>query len=119
VPSRRDDLEALTYVLLKFLLGSLPWTGLYEPEEFERMKRLKISVIEDLGDSIPPEMATFLASIRSLAFNEKPKYSYLRRLLSRCFHRNGFKYDLVFDWTDKVYNMALASAQDASRASKN
>lgn len=35
---------------------------------------------------------------RSLRFDDKPDYSYLRQLFRNLFHRQGFSYDYVFDW---------------------
>lgn len=51
---------------------------------------------------LPVEFATYIDYTRGLAFNEKPNYSYLRRLFQRCFRAAGFKYDRVFDWTEKL-----------------
>ena len=36
--------------------------------------------------------------MRSLRFEEKPDYAYLRQLIRNLFHRQGFSYDYVFDW---------------------
>lgn len=44
------------------------------------------------------EFATYLNYCRSMRFDEKPDYSYLRQLLRNLFHRQGFTYDYVFDW---------------------
>lgn len=44
------------------------------------------------------EFATYLNFCRSLRFEEKPDYSYLRQLFRQLFHRQGFTYDYVFDW---------------------
>ena len=44
------------------------------------------------------EFATYLNYCRSLRFEEKPDYSYLRQLVRNLFHRQGFSYDYVFDW---------------------
>uniref|UniRef100_T1IQH1 Non-specific serine/threonine protein kinase n=1 Tax=Strigamia maritima TaxID=126957 RepID=T1IQH1_STRMM len=44
------------------------------------------------------EFATYLNYCRSLRFEEKPDYSYLRQLFRNLFHRQGFTYDYVFDW---------------------
>ncbi len=44
------------------------------------------------------EFATFLNYCRSLRFEEKPDYDYLRQLMRNLFHRQGFSYDYVFDW---------------------
>jgi len=35
---------------------------------------------------------------RSLRFDEKPDYPYLRHLFRNLFHRQRFTYDYVFDW---------------------
>ena len=36
--------------------------------------------------------------VRSLRFEEKPDYAYLRKLMKNLFHRQGFSYDYVYDW---------------------
>ena len=54
--------------------------------------------IEELCRGFPAEFATYLNYCRTLRFDEKPDYSYLRQLLRNLFHRQGFTYDYVFDW---------------------
>ena len=44
------------------------------------------------------ELATYLNFCRSLRFDDKPDYSYLRQLFRNLFHKQGFTYDYVFDW---------------------
>lgn len=46
----------------------------------------------------PAEFSTYLNLCRSLRFDDKPDYSYLRQLFRNLFHRQGFSYDYVFDW---------------------
>ena len=48
--------------------------------------------------SCAAEFATYLNFCRSLRFDDKPDYSYLRQLFRNLFHRQGFTYDYVFDW---------------------
>lgn len=47
---------------------------------------------------VTAEFATYLNFCRSLRFDDKPDYSYLRQLFRNLFHRQGFSYDYVFDW---------------------
>uniref|UniRef100_A0AAY4AGX6 non-specific serine/threonine protein kinase n=1 Tax=Denticeps clupeoides TaxID=299321 RepID=A0AAY4AGX6_9TELE len=47
---------------------------------------------------VSAEFATYLNFCRSLRFDDKPDYSYLRQLFRNLFHRQGFSYDYVFDW---------------------
>ena len=35
---------------------------------------------------------------RSLRFDDKPDYAYLRQLFRNLFHRHGYAYDYIFDW---------------------
>lgn len=101
--SRRDDLESLGYVLMYFNRGSLPWQGLkgqVKKQKYEKISDKKMSTpVETLCKGFPAEFATFLNYARSLRFDDKPDYQYLRKLLRDLFMREGYKYDAVFDWT--------------------
>jgi len=101
--SRRDDLESLGYVLMYFNRGSLPWQGLKaqtKKQKYEKISDKKMSTpIEILCKGFPSEFATFMNYARSLRFDDKPDYAYLRKLLRDLFIREGFKYDAIFDWT--------------------
>lgn len=85
-----------------FNRGSLPWQGLRaatKRQKYERISEKKMSTpIEELCRGFPAEFATYLNYCRTLRFDEKPDYSYLRQLLRNLFHRQGFTYDYVFDW---------------------
>lgn len=100
--SRRDDLESLGYVLMYFNRGSLPWQGLKaatKRQKYERISEKKMSTpIDELCKGYPAEFHTYLNYCRSLRFEERPDYSYLRQLFRTLFHRQGFTYDYVFDW---------------------
>ncbi len=54
---------------------------------------------ELLCRGFPSEMAIYLNCCRSLRFDDKPDYSYLRKLFRDLFVREGFQYDYVFDWS--------------------
>jgi len=101
--SRRDDLEAVGYVLMYFNRGSLPWQGLKavgKKEKYEKIMEKKMSTpIEVLCKNFPNEFVTYLNYTRSLRFEDRPDYAYLRRLLKDLFFREGYQYDFVFDWT--------------------
>ncbi|KAK0701548.1 casein kinase I isoform delta [Apiosordaria backusii] len=107
--SWRDDLESLGYVFVYFARSSLPWQGLKaatDGEKDARIKEMKEGLSgETLCDGfLPREFATYINYTRGLAFNDKPDYSYLRRLFRRLFQAEGFKYDHVFDWTEKLFD---------------
>jgi casein kinase 1 len=91
--SRRDDLESLGYVLMYFLRGSLPWQGLKagtKKQKYERISEKKVSTsIESLCIGYPTEFASYFHYCRSLRFDDKPDYAYLKRLLRDLFIREG------------------------------
>lgn len=60
------------------------------------------------------EFATYLNFCRSLRFDDKPDYSYLRQLFRNLFHRQGFSYDYVFDWNMLKFVSGIARALDDS-----
>lgn len=57
--SRRDDLEALGYMLIYFLKGQLPWQGIRanrKEEKYQRILEKKTSLtVEQLCKSMPNE----------------------------------------------------------------
>ena len=101
--SRRDDLESLGYVLMYFLRGSLPWQGLRaatKKQKYERiMEKKMMTPTEVLCRGFPTEMAIYLNCCRSLRFDDRPDYSYLRKLFRDLFVREGYQYDYVYDWS--------------------
>ncbi|KAL4377413.1 hypothetical protein GQ457_02G004000 [Hibiscus cannabinus] len=105
--SRRDDLESLGYVLMYFLRGSLPWQGLRagtKKQKYDKISEKKVSTsVEALCKSYPAEFVSYFHYCRSLRFEDKPDYSYLKRLFRDLFIREGYQFDYVFDWTVLKY----------------
>lgn len=101
-------MESLGYVFVYFARGSLPWQGLKAATEEKKdtlIKKTKTSLSgKQLCENLlPGEFATYIDYTRSLAFEDKPDYAYLRKLFRRLFTSKGFKYDNVFDWTEKRF----------------
>ncbi|KAH1240151.1 Casein kinase 1-like protein 2 [Glycine soja] len=115
--SRRDDLESLGYVLMYFLRGSLPWQGLKagtKKQKYEKISEKKVSTsIESLCRGYPSEFASYFHYCRSLRFDDKPDYAYLKRLLRDLFIREGFQFDYVFDWTILKYQQSSSATAPA------
>lgn len=100
--SRRDDLESLGYVLMYFLRGSLPWQGLKantKKQKYERILEKKAETsIETLCKNFPAEFRSYFEHVRSLRFDDRPDYDYLKRMFRELFFRKGFRYDNIYDW---------------------
>mmetsp|Transcript_72658 Transcript_72658/g.151671 ORF Transcript_72658/g.151671 Transcript_72658/m.151671 type:complete len:322 (-) Transcript_72658:185-1150(-) len=102
--SRRDDLEAVGYVLVYFLKGGLPWQGLRainNVEKYEKIMEKKLSIpLEVMCKDCPIQVVQYLRACREIPFTSRPDYVHLRRLLRDAFNKCGFEYDLMFDWTN-------------------
>ncbi|KAL2507822.1 casein kinase I-like 6 [Forsythia ovata] len=113
--SRRDDLESLGYVLMYFLRGSLPWQGLRagtKKQKYDKISEKKmLTPIEVLCKSYPLEFTSYFHYCRSLRFEDKPDYSYLKRLFRDLFIREGYQFDYVFDWTILKYPQIGANSR--------
>ncbi|CAK8543615.1 unnamed protein product [Lathyrus sativus] len=124
--SRRDDLESLGYVLMYFLRGSLPWQGLKagtKKQKYDRISEKKMTTsIEVLCKSYPSEFGSYFHYCRSLRFEDKPDYSYLKRLFRDLFIREGYQFDYIFDWTILKYPQISGSSRgrhDSGKAAMN
>lgn len=106
--SRRDDLEAVGYVWIYFLKGSLPWQGLNVKDRnlrYEKIKEKKLETpINELCKDLPSEFAQYMKYVRQLEFEEEPDYKKLRGLFTSLFEKKGYEEDLEFDWCLKKKN---------------
>ncbi|XP_063945640.1 uncharacterized protein LOC108211763 isoform X3 [Daucus carota subsp. sativus] len=109
--SRRDDLESLGYVLMYFLKGSLPWQGLKDGQ-IEKINKKKLSTsIEALCRGYPNEFSSHFHYCRSLRFDDKPDYLYLKSMYRELFKREGYRSDHdAYDWTILKYQQLQMAA---------
>ena len=103
--SRRDDLESIGYVLVFFLKVNLPWQGIKAAHgKYTKIMEKKLQIpIELLCYGLPDELIYYLNYCRSLRFEDRPDYDYLRglfiKLLSNCLTMFSLtKENLKFDW---------------------
>ncbi len=103
--SRRDDLESIGYLLIFFLKGSLPWQGLKAGgDKYQRIMEKKLQIpTEILCFGLPDEIVYYLNYCKSLRFEDRPDYDYLRglfiKLLGTCNSMYGLTKEMLkFDW---------------------
>ena len=101
---RRDDLEAVGYLLIYFLKGNLPWQNLQIENKNEKFKKImeikKNTTSETLCKGTPDEFASYLNYTKKLQFIEKPDYDYLKGLFVNIMKKNKFEMDCEFDWVN-------------------
>jgi len=106
-----------------FLRGSLPWQGLKaatKKQKYDRIMEKKMTTpTELLCRGFPSEMAIYLNCCRSLRFDDKPDYSYLRKLFRDLFVREGFQYDYIFDWSVQQRSAEEQKIIAAAKQSQN
>ncbi|CAF4490414.1 unnamed protein product [Rotaria sp. Silwood2] len=100
--SRRDDLEALIYILIYLSKGELPWMGIKASDKRKKyeliaMKKMNITSNE-LFKNLPKQYKIIYNYIRSLTFHEKPDYLYIRSQIRSIFLKYHYKYDYIYDW---------------------
>ena len=107
--SRRDDLEAIGYVLMYFLRGSLPWQGLHVHKGEDRYKKIlqkkRSTSAEELCKGFPKEFVDYINYTRNLEFESDPDYNYLRNLLVNVLQHENCKFDFWYDWVKEKPNI--------------
>ena len=101
--ARRDDIEALGYILVYFMRGNLPWQGLKArtvKEKYEKIKEKKISTsLDSLCQGMPDEFKTFIQYARDLKFEDRPDYSYLKNIIRQMCEKNQLTFNYnKYDW---------------------
>jgi len=103
--SRRDDLESVSYVLMYFLRGNLPWQGLKVKVKEERYQKIlekkKETTSEELCKGFPKEFSMFVSYSRNLGYYDEPKYKKLRKMFLNLVFQIKEKFDFIYDWTNK------------------
>ena len=113
--SRRDDLEALGYMLVYFMRGRLPWQGLKAPSGQARgrlvLEMKQTTNMSELCAGIPTEFVNYMKYVRTLLDDDIPDYRYLRKIFNNLFRRQGFEYDNVSDWTIREFQRLEAESE--------
>lgn len=108
--SRRDDLEALGYVLMYFNRGSLPWQGLRgatKRQKYEKICEKKMATsVDELCKGYPKEFAMYLNYCRGLEFDEDPNYKHLKELFRKLSSVHA-SYSFSFDWAELGARQAI------------
>ncbi len=100
---RRDDLEAVGYMLIYFFKGHLTWMGFTAKTTQQRYKMIahlkqQISV-DELCAQIPEEFNKYVIIVRNLEFEDQPKYKVVINMFNKFLSKNGFDpNDGFYDW---------------------
>ena len=99
---RRDDMEALGYVLMYFLRGNLPWQGLKLNRGDDRYKKIyetkKNTSPEELCIGYPKQFCEYIKYTRNLSFEQEPDYNYLKKLIFTVMDKYEINLDFLYDW---------------------
>ena len=100
--SRRDDLEAIGYVLMYFLRGRLPWQGIPVRNKEERyrkiMEKKMATSAEELCQGFPNEFTNYINYTRNLQYEQDPDYSFLKSLFVNVLKKENCIIDCYYDW---------------------
>jgi serine/threonine protein kinase len=100
--SRRDDLEAVGYVLLYFLRGKLPWQGLHvknKEDRYHRIMEIKIETTpNNLCKGFPKEFEEYVDYTRNLEYEQDPDYDYLKNLFYSILKEDKNNSENIYDW---------------------
>ena len=109
--SRRDDLEAVGYVLLYFLRGKLPWQGLHVKNKEDRYHKImeikKETTPFKLCKGFPKEFKEYVEYTRNLRYEQDPDYEYLKNLFN-CILKED-KLENIYDWDNKTLNTSTTN----------
>jgi hypothetical protein len=110
-------MESLAYILIYFLHGSLPWSGIKLAMDMElheaTLQRKISSPLDLLGSAYPNEFRVFLSYTRALRFDEKPDYAYIRKIFHELLLRTEYQHSSTCDSPDA--RIAGARANDNKR----
>lgn len=92
--SRRDDLESIAYILIRFLRRELPWehiSAAHYEKPHRVVREMKINTpIDKLCDGLPSVFGEFLKYARGLKFAEDPDVPQWRAKFRQVYEEYGY-----------------------------
>ena len=118
--SRRDDLEAVGYVLMYFLRGKLPWQGLRVKNKEDRYHKImeikKETSPEQLCHGFPKEFKEYIKYTRNLEYEQDPDYDMLKNLFKEILSldKNNLDNLYTYDWDIDNKNLNTITTSNTS-----
>lgn len=79
-------------------------------KKYDKIREIKIATpIEVLCQNFPSEFEIYLKYCRSLKFEERPDYTWLKRLFKNLFQKLEYDWNLSFDWAELSVHNELSS----------
>ena len=76
--------------------------GKNRKEKQDNITNLKKNTpFEELLEGCPIEFVKYLKYNRALQYDQKPDYTYLKKLFEGFLHKNGWEEDFEYDWVIK------------------
>ena len=124
--SRRDDLEAVGYVLMYFLRGKLPWQGLRVKNKEDRYHKI-MEIKQETSPSLlchgfPKEFKKYVEYTRNLEYEQDPDYEMLKNLFKTVLYNNKVNKDnfFVYDWDIENKNLnTITTCNTSNKEEKN
>lgn len=68
-------------------------------EKYQKILEKKLNTpVDQLCKGLPHEFVQYLNYCRNLKFEDKPDYSFLKKLFKERFVKEGYEHDYVYDW---------------------
>ena len=121
--SRRDDLEALGYVLVYFAKGKLPWQGITSKNKVNRYRKLLKKKEEispkELCCDLPEEFEKYISYTRDLGYQEQPDYEMLKGLFIQILNKINCQFDYIYDWTNIEESIRIEESKNELNSNIN
>ena len=117
--TRRDDLQALGYLILYLYRGTLPWKGATRNKNSDYFKRV-LHVKETMSPNelcvdCPQEFSVYFSYVQGMTFAQDPDFKFLKVLVENIASREKIDlFDNCFDWNIKL---ATAEGKEIPRCS--
>jgi hypothetical protein len=116
IPSRRDDLESLGYMLIYLYKQKLPWDKVISKNKIEFTQKIfeikKLIPLKMLCEDLPKEMIEFMKYVRTLKFEEEPKYEYLIKILATTLEKIDRVNDFNLSWINQSLTIRFPKNQN-------